>query len=125
MPIRLTGPSTFMVRDGLLDTGSDDTVFPEGMALAVGIDLTRLPQRTVMLAGRGPVACRYGQALLLITDGISETYQWNAVVAFVPVPLRNPLLGYASFLQFFNADFRGADREVLLTTNPSFPGQRI
>jgi hypothetical protein len=51
--------------------------------------------------------------------------QWNAVVAFVPVALRNPLLGQAGFLQFFNADFRGADREVLLTTNPSFPGQRI
>jgi hypothetical protein len=33
------------------------------------------------------------------------------------------LLGYAGFLQFFDADFRGADREVILTPNRSFPGR--
>jgi hypothetical protein len=40
-------------------------------------------------------------------------------------PLRYSLLGHAGFLQFFDAEFRGADQEVVLTPNSSFPGQRV
>ncbi len=122
---RITGPAHFMIRDGLLDTGSDDTIFPQGIATAIGIDLTNAPQLTIHLAGRGPFPCRYAQAGLRITDGLTETYEWPAVIGFVPVPLLNPLFGHAGFLQFFDAEFRGADREVILKPNPSFPGQRI
>jgi len=35
------------------------------------------------------------------------------------------LLGQAGCLQFFNADFRGEAREVILIANGSFPGQHI
>ena len=105
-----------------MDTGSDDTVLPEPIALAIGLDLSQAPQLVVNLAGRGPVRCRYAQIRLLLTDSI-ETYEWDAVVGFVAVPLSQLLLGYAGFLQFFDADFRGADREVILTPNRSFPGR--
>jgi hypothetical protein len=46
-------------------------------------------------------------------------------VGFVAVRLRYNLLGHAGFLQFFDADFLGHDREVLLRPNRSFPGRRI
>jgi hypothetical protein len=36
--------------------------------------------------------------------------------------LHYSLLGYAGFLQFFNAEFHGADRQVLLVPNQSLPG---
>jgi hypothetical protein len=69
--------------------------------------------------------CRYAPVKLFITDVISETYEWTAIVGFAPVVFRHALLGHAGFLQYFNAEFRGHDREVILTTNPSFPGRRI
>jgi len=125
MAIRLTGPHDTKLRDGLLDTGSDDTVFTESLALLLGIDLRNAEERQVGLAGRSrPVRCRYARVTLRITDGVQETYEWTAIVGFVPGPLYN-LVGHAGFLQFFDADFRGAVREVLLTPNPNFPGKRI
>jgi hypothetical protein len=108
-----------------LDTGSDDTVFPASLAVNLGIDLAQAQPGVVNLAGRGPLHCRYAPVELFITEVVSETYEWTAVVGFAPVAFRYPLLGHAGFLQFFNAEFRGHDREVNLTTNPSFPGRQI
>lgn len=125
LPIRIYGQGNSALRDGILDTGADDTVFPERIAAFLGIDLTQSPQRTMNLAGRGLLHCRFAPVRLRITDGFSETYEWTAVVAFVPVALHYPLLGFAGFLQFFDAHFKGADREVILTPNRDFPGQGI
>src|SRR5262245_14470333 len=91
--VQLTGPGNSILRDGLLDTGSDDTVFPEDAAAKIGIDLSNAPRITVHLAGRGALPCRFAKARLRITDYI-ETYEWDAVVGFAPVSFRNPLLGY-------------------------------
>jgi hypothetical protein len=124
LAVRLYGPSGSILRDGLLDTGSDDTIFHEDLAALVGIDLATVSPTPILLAGRGVVPCRYVPTTLRITDGVSETYEWSAVVGFVPVRLRHVLLGHAGFLQFFDTEFRGADREVVLTTNHSFPGRR-
>lgn len=120
--VGVIGPTNSVTREGLLDTGSDDTVLPETVAQQIGLDLTHAPQLVVNLVGRGPVQCRYAQVRLRITDNI-ETCEWEAMVGFVSVPLTHFLLGYAAFLQFFDADFHGADREVILTPNPTFPGQ--
>jgi hypothetical protein len=43
----------------------------------------------------------------------------------VSLQIPRPLLGYAGFLQYFDAKFRGADRAVILTPNPTFNGIRI
>lgn len=121
--VRVTGPRSTRLLDGLLDTGSDETVFEESLAGALGISLSGNEVRHVGLVGRKkPVRCRYASVELQITDGLHHTYQWSAVVGFVSTPLRYSLLGYASFLQFFDAEFRGADQEVVLTPNSSFPG---
>jgi len=47
------------------------------------------------------------------------------VVGFVAIRLNYNLLGHAGFLQYFDTEFRGADRMVVLTLNRSFPGIRI
>lgn len=122
---RITGPAGTALRDGLLDTGADDTIFPEKVAATLGIDLISAPRYTVNLAGRGPVICRYATVLLRITDAVQETYEWPALVGFIPTPLQNALLGHAGFLEFFDTTFLGADRQVVITPNRAFPGRRI
>jgi hypothetical protein len=125
LAVRIAGPNSWVLRDGVLDTGADDTVFPEWVATAVGLDLSQADQRDIGLVGRGPILCRYLPVELRITDGKQETYEWTAVVGFVQQSfLTRPLLGYAGFLQYFDATFRGADCEVVVTQNASFPGRR-
>ena len=123
--VQITGPAGSALRDGLVDTGADDTVFPEQWAPNLGLNLANLPQYSIHLAGRGVLTCRYATVTLRLTDGVSETYEWDAVVGFVNVPIRAALLGHAGFLQFFDATFFGADHEMLLVPNRSFTGKRI
>ena len=126
LAIRLTGPMDAKLRDGLLDTGADDTVFTEALAALLGVDLHQAEERQLALAGRPqPVQCRYAPVRLRISDGSQETYDWMAVIGFVSARLHYNLLGHAGFLQYFDAEFRGVDREVVLTPNRSFPGVRI
>jgi hypothetical protein len=122
--VLISGPSHFAVRDAILDTGADDTVFPDGIAPILGLDLSSAESRNIHLAGRGIIPCRYLPAQLRISDYL-ETYEWTAVIGFVPIRLQYALLGHAGFLQFFDADFRGADLEVTLTPNRTFTGRRI
>jgi hypothetical protein len=82
--VRVAGPTRARLIDGLFDTGSDDTVFEESVALSIGVDLNRATERQIGLVGRTrPVVCRYAQVELCLTDGLSETYVWSAVVGFV------------------------------------------
>jgi hypothetical protein len=123
MAVRLTGPRNDVLQDGLLDTGADETLFEERLAAIIGLDLDQAEERKVGLVGRPrPVRCRYAPVRLRITDGLRETYEWTAVVGFAATRLRYHLLGQSGFLQFFDVEFRGADRAVVLTPNRSFPG---
>ena len=108
--VRVTGPRGDQVRDGLLDTGADATVFRETAAVRVGIDLTGAIEQDIELVGRSaPVRCRYASVRLQITDGLRETYEWTAVVGFTKSLLAYNLLGHGGFLEFFDVEFRGAD----------------
>lgn len=112
---RVIGSTGSQLIDGLLDTGSDDTVFEEWVARLIGVDLTQTIERDIGLVGRvQPVRVRYATVRLRITDGVQEIYEWPAVVGFTAIKLRYPLFGFAGFLQYFNVEFRGADREVIV-----------
>lgn len=125
MAVRILGPGRSFLRDGLLDTGSDDSMFPAWLAPVIGLDLANAELRTIELAaGRHIVDCRYASVRLRISGGARETYEWPAVVGFITQPISRPLLVHAGFLQYFDAEFRGSDREVILTPNASFPGVR-
>src|SRR5437867_1719795 len=116
--VSLIGPLATHVEDSLLDTGADDAVFPETVAAKLGIDLTNAPTgsgKGVALLG---FVIRYAEVTFRVTDG-QEQREWKAWVGFTPAPLRQPLLGYAGFLQFFDATFFGQREEVELTVNSS------
>ena len=121
VPVSVVGPAGTVMRDALLDTGSDDTVFPESVAALIGIDLRRAPRRGGAGAAASPVPLRYAQVTLCLAT-MQEQRQWPAMIGFTPTPLRYPLLGYAGFLQFFDTLFRGAREEVELTVNPHYSG---
>jgi hypothetical protein len=117
----LSGSNTAFA-NGLLDSGADDTVFPDSVALRLGLDLSNAPlgEATGIIAT--PVPVRYAQVTLRLTDG-HEFCEWLAWVGFTAAPLRQPLLGFAGCLQFFDSDFRGEREEVDLATNSLYPGR--
>ncbi len=119
--ISVMGPVGTRPIRALLDTGSDDTIFPEDLAAAIGLDLSHAPTR--FLTGIGPTGyrVRYADVRLRLTDGI-EFRDWPASVAFTDAPMPLPTLGHTGCLQFFSAMFHGDRAEVELTTNPSYPG---
>jgi hypothetical protein len=61
------------------------------------------------------------EVTLRVADS-KERREWKAWVAFSPVPLRQPLLGFAGFLQYFTATFHGDREEVELAVNSLYPG---
>jgi hypothetical protein len=119
--VAVIGPAGTKVRTGLLDSGSDDTVFPEPLAGDIGIDLANAPAGQAAAANRGAMAVRYAQVRLRITDGV-EFREWPAWVGFTTAPINRPLLGFAGFLQFFSAHFLGDHERVELTVNSFYPG---
>jgi predicted aspartyl protease len=119
--VTLIGPADSRFREGLLDSGADDTVFPESLAADIGVDLTNAPARQLSTAARTAHPLRYAQVTLRIFDG-GERREWPAWVGFTPARLKQPLLGIAGFLQFFDTNLRGALEVAELTVNSSYPG---
>jgi hypothetical protein len=107
--------------EGLLDTGSDDTVFPERVAARIGVDLTHAPTGGASGVGGGTALLRYAEVVLRLSDG-REHRQWTARVGFTSAPLKRPLFGFAGFLQYFTASFHGDREEVELTINRLYQG---
>jgi hypothetical protein len=119
--VTMIGPSGAVPYDGLLDSGADDTLFPEDVAALIGIDLTNAPRGTASAYGHSVIPVRYAEATLRIADN-QERREWRAWVSFAPVVRRYALLGYAGFLQYFTATFHGDREEVELTVNSIYPG---
>jgi hypothetical protein len=119
--VTILGPAGAAPYDGLLDTGSDDVLFPEDVAALIGIDLINAPQGTASAFGHGTISVRYAEATLRVADN-QEQREWHAWVSFAPVVRRYALLGHAGFLQYFTATFHGDREEVELTVNGQYPG---
>ena len=121
IPVTVIGPVKALLRDGLLDTGADDTIFPEYVAQFIGLDLTNAPSGLSTGVSTGVVPVRYAAVMLRLAKA-TERREWQAWVGFTAAPLRRPLLGFAGFLQYFEASFRGDREEVELTINALYPG---
>ena len=119
--VTLIGPSGTHIDRGLLDSGADDTVFAEAVAQLLGIDLTNAPVGHASGTGLVTAQIRYAEVDLRVTDG-REFRQWRAWIGFTSTPLKQPLLGFAGFLQYFTATFYNDLEEVELTVNSLYPG---
>jgi Aspartyl protease len=119
--IGVTGPLGTLPYEALIDTGADDTIFPLAMAASIGLDLSTAPTGTARGVGGTTVLVRYVEVGLRLAQG-SNRIEWRAWAGFVATPMRRGLLGFAGFLQFFTATFRGDREEVELEANALLPG---
>jgi hypothetical protein len=115
------GPAGQETRWVLVDSASDDVVFPVDLAIRIGVDLSAAPQRSAQgLGGAQPVSLLFAPVILLLSDQ-TETSRWRAVVGFTRTPLRFALLGIAGGLEHFRTTLDVGDREILLNAKPSLP----
>jgi hypothetical protein len=121
IPITIGGPGANSSERAIVDTGADDTLFPDSVARRIGLDLSGAPSGSGAGVGMASVHVRYGVVMLRVASGL-EKRQWQAWVGFTAAPLRHPILGFAGFLQFFDALFFGGLEVVELTVNGLYPG---
>lgn len=120
LTVSLIGPKATALEDARVDSGSDDTLFPDDLALRIGLDLSAAPTEVHRSQGSGRLIVRFAEIQFRLTDGI-EFREWPAKVGFV-AGLRKSVLGFGGFLQFFTTTLRGDDETVELEVNRLYPG---
>jgi hypothetical protein len=121
IPVALLGPKGQAANDAVVDSAADDTVFPQKLALVIGVDLTNAPAGEGRGVGKKKVRLRFAEITLRLTDG-KEFRAWHGWVGFTAVRLERPLLGFAGCLEYFTATFHGDREELELTVNSAYPG---
>jgi hypothetical protein len=109
---------------GLVDTGSDETVFPTSLADAIGVQLNRASAGQASAVGGHAVQLIPGSVVLQITER-EQAYRWRTTVGFLDVDQPEDevaLLGYSGFLEFFRATFDSQSHILELTPNDRFAG---
>jgi hypothetical protein len=124
VPVDVQGPGGARCLTAILNSGSDDTLFPTYLAPALGIDLTGAPAGESAAVGGSSIPYRYATLRLRPSDGFEEC-AWDAIVGFVPAPMRWAILGHAGVLPYFDVQLLGLRRGAALTPNASFPGQHV
>ena len=118
------GPRRTVTVQALVDTGSDETVFPASLANALGIELDYGATGQASAVGGHEVRLVPGSATLLLSQR-AEEYRWRSTVAFLEVDQPEDeiiLLGFAGFLEFFEARFDSDNYTVTLIPNSRFRG---
>jgi len=104
----------------LLTPVADDTVFPEWIAGTLGVDLAQAPHGQGAGVSLATAPIRYAEIALRVASG-TELREWKPWVGFSSA-IKQPLLGFAGFLQFFTTTLVGDLEEVTLTVNSLYPG---
>src|SRR5262249_41993543 len=122
IPVTLIGPTNTRLIYGLVDSGADDTVFPESIAHYICIDRTGAPEsESGGFTGGLNVPVRFATVTLRLATQ-TERREWQALIGFTPNPMRHGLLGFAGALQYFTTNLRGDVQLVELTVNSLYPG---
>jgi hypothetical protein len=123
MAIDVIGPMGLETVRALVDTGSDETVFPASLARAIGVGLDHSLGGQASAVGGHSVELVPGVVTLRIAQN-REEFRWEATVEFLDVERAEDevaLLGYAGFLEFFHASFDSEVHEFELIRNAQFP----
>jgi hypothetical protein len=123
--VRVVGVRGSVTLQALADTGSDETVFPASLAMALGIQLDHNRATTASGVGGHTVRLVPGRVTLELAQG-AERYRWSSTVAFLESDELNDevsLLGFLGFLEFFTATFDSESYEINLTANSRLPSE--
>jgi hypothetical protein len=106
--------------DGLLDTGSDRTIFPAREAQSIGVQLPASADGSFKTAGGVSIAYRLAEVILELR-GAGLVVRWKSPVAFADSPLNLIHLGNRRFLEYFHCTFMGPERKIMLDPRPTLP----
>ena len=123
VPVIVKGPATRRRSKAVVDTGSNDTIFPLKLAHVLGIQLGTPVTHHVVWHGQS-FPMQFATVDLELSDGWAG-FRWSATVGFTLAPFPYALLGIRGCLQFFDATFCGKDLAVEFTINSSFSGTVI
>ena len=117
--VRIKGPTAARrLKSALLDTGSQDTLFPAELAAPLGIILGG-ERRAIRWRGQRHEV-EFHIVELELADG-ANVLCWRGRVGFTAAPLAYALLGQRGCLEYFDTKFRGADQIVELESNRALP----
>ena len=118
--VGIEGPKGKRLIDGLVDTGSDRTLFPHREAQSLGISLPARPDGWIKTAGG--ISIPYRMAEVVIEFRASGTsVRWRIPVGFAEDPLSLIHLGYRGFLEYFHCTFRGPEQTIRFDPQPNLP----
>ncbi len=120
MPVVVRASSARRRTKAVVDTGSNDSIFPLQLAGVLGVLLGSAGTHRVVWHGQA-FPLQFGTVDLELSDG-SAGFRWSALVGFSPAPIPYALFGIRGCLQFFDATFCGKDLTIELTINSSFQG---
>ncbi len=121
--IRIHGPLGSKLFDALVDTGSDNTIFPASAARLLGIRVVRATGPDAQAFGGQEIALSYAEVELELihSDG---NLRWPAPAYFLAEDAKEEtvLLGRDGFLEYFTATFIGDEFALELQPNEYLPG---
>ena len=112
--------ASWQFRRALLDTGSDDTVFPLSAAEDLKIHVGAQQHMLVWRGQRHGLVFAEIDMELHARDSIAG---WRSKIGFTLAPLLFPILGIRGCLQYFTATFLGDERVTVLEPNRLFTGE--
>lgn len=122
IPITISHNQLHATLIGLVDTGSDFTIFPKSVAEYLQLPLVDSPGTSSAFGGH-EVKLLEGSAMLqLATD--DQTLAWPAEIRFCDFARaadETVILGHYGFLDFFTAIFDGKEGILTLVPNDEFP----
>lgn len=123
IPVAIVGPSGAATFVGLVDTGSDNTIFPKSVADYLGISTGPSSGPAALVFGGQHVQLLTGEAILkLEADGLAIS--WKSLICFFESPSSEEetiILGHAGFLDYFTAVFDGLAGKLTLIPNGDMP----
>lgn len=108
VPLRVVSGLRDTAIVGLVDTGADETVLPDFLVSALGVEVGRTG--TFRGVGGHTVPGTFGEVTLELRQG-RQSRRWETTVAFISGPIV-AILGRHGFLEHFRATFDDRKREL-------------
>jgi hypothetical protein len=123
IPVTVAGPNGSATYLGLVDTGSDHTVFPKSIADDLGIPLQPSSGQDASAFGGHRIQLLIGEAVLGL-EADEDSLTWQTPIFFHDFKAKEEetvILGHSGFLDYFTATFDGKQGALTLIPNDELP----